>query len=68
MDYPLGRLYDESSLVTERVNNQIVTEAQLLQKAVHSMLSKPARTEFAKLTKELNVTTSLRAGLFAKEE
>lgn len=68
MNYPLGRLYDEAALVEERQNNRIVTESQLLVNAVHSMLSKPARKQFSKLTKQLNVITKPLKGLFDKEE
>jgi len=64
MSMPLGRLYDEASLVRERVNNQIITEAELTKTAIHSMLSKGSRTQFSKLVKEINVTTSPRKGLF----
>ncbi len=67
MVYPLGRLYDEAALVEERQNNKIITESQLLMYAVQSILSKPARKEFSKLTKQLNVTTSPHKGLFDKE-
>jgi len=68
MTMTLGRLYDEAALVKERVNNQIITEAQLLQTAVHSILAKEARTQFQKLLKQLNVTSNPRSGLFDKEE
>jgi hypothetical protein len=62
--YPLGMLYDESNLVRERANGRIVTEAQLLQMAVASILSKESRKEFAKTTKRLNVETKPHDGLF----
>ena len=67
MHYPLGRLADEAALVEERHNNLIITEAQLTRLGVHSLLSKPARGEFSKMTKQLNVQTSPRKGLFDKE-
>lgn len=57
--YPLGMLMDESNLVIERQNGAIVTEANLLQMAVHGVLSKSARDSFAKSLKKLNVETRL---------
>jgi len=68
MDYTLGRLNDEAALITERENNRIVTESQLIQTAVHSIMSKPARKQFSKLIKQLNVHTGPVEGLFDKEE
>lgn len=50
---------DESSLVIERVNNAIVTDANLLQSAVHGILSKKAREDFTKIMRSLNVETRL---------
>jgi len=55
-------------LITERQNNRIVTESQLLQTAVHSIMSKEARKQFSKLIKQLNVQTGPVEGLFDKEE
>jgi len=68
MSYPLGRLGDEAALVEERQNNKIITESQLIRLAVHSLLSKPARGEFSKMTKQLNVQVTPRKGLFGKEQ
>lgn len=48
MDYPLGRVYDESNMIVERENARIATEATLLQQAVASILSTKARGEFKK--------------------
>lgn len=62
--YPLGMLGDEAGLVQERQNNKIVTEAQLIQLATHSLLSKDARKAFSKTIKSINVTTSPHPGLF----
>lgn len=53
--YPLGFLWDEYCLVIERVHGRILTEANLLQHAIGSILSKKSRTEFSKLMKSLNV-------------
>jgi hypothetical protein len=50
-------VWDESNLVIERVNNATVTEANLLQHAIGSVLSKKSRTEFTKMIKSLNVET-----------
>lgn len=68
MQYPLGRLYDEASLVEERENGRIITDAQLIQTAVHSLMSKDARRQFSKMLKTLNVQVTPRSGLFDKEE
>lgn len=50
-------LFDESSIVIERVNGATVTEANLLQQAVHGILSKKAREEFSRSIRSLNVKT-----------
>lgn len=50
-------LNDESNLVVERLNGAIVTEANLLQHAVHGILSKKSRELHAKMLKEINVET-----------
>lgn len=55
--YPIGMLMDETNLVIERVNGATVTEANLLQQAVHGILSKKARDEFSKMIRSLNVET-----------
>lgn len=55
--YPLGMLADETSIVIERVNGATVTEASLLQNAVHGILSKKARDAFDKAIRSLNVET-----------
>lgn len=62
--YPLGQLYDEANLVIERENNRILTEANLLQLAVGSLLSDKARKAFTARQKELNMTVKPRRGLF----
>lgn len=55
--YPLGMLSDETALVIERVNGNIVTDANLLQLAIGSVLSKKARIEFSDAIGRLNVVT-----------
>lgn len=62
--YSLGQLYDETNLVIERENNRILTEANLLQLAVGSLLSDKARKAFTARQKELNMTVKPRRGLF----
>ena len=52
-------LWDESNLVIERLNGATVTEANLLQHAIGSILSKKSRTEFQKMIRNLNVETRL---------
>lgn len=42
-------------MVTERVNARIVTEANLLQQAISTMLSKKARASFTKQLESLTV-------------
>lgn len=68
MQYPLGRLYDEAALVEERTNGRIITESQLIQTAVHSIVSKEARKQFSKTLKQLNVQVNPHKKLFDKEE
>lgn len=68
MSYPLGRLNDEALLVEERHNGKIVTEAQILQTAIHSLMSKDARKQFSKLIKGLNVQVKPHKGLFSQGE
>lgn len=53
-DYPLGMLWVESQLVVERLNQQAVTQAVLLQLAVGSILSKKTGSEFKKTLKKLS--------------
>lgn len=50
-------VWDESNLVIERVNGATVTEANLLQQAVHGVLSKQSRGHFKKMVEALNVVT-----------
>lgn len=57
--YPLGMLWDESNLVIERVNGATVTEANLLQHAIGSILSKKSGTHFQKMIRDINVETRL---------
>lgn len=62
--YSLGRLYDENNLIIERVNGQIVTEAQLAQHGVGAILSTKARKAFAEMTKRLNMVAKPIRRLF----
>lgn len=57
-------LYDESNIVIERINGRIITEAQLVQMAAGSIMSKGTRKQFSKTVKELNVSTKPHEGLF----
>lgn len=52
-NYPLGYVWDESEIVTERMNNMVATEAVLTQLAISSVLSKKAHKEFDKALKKL---------------
>jgi len=62
--YPLGMVYDEANLVTERINTKIITEAELIKLAVLGILSKSARKQFSKLIKQINVVVKPISGLF----
>lgn len=55
MTYPLGWLADEAALITERVNGAMITEANLLQYAVHGVLSEKSRKVFNSLIAKLTV-------------
>lgn len=46
-------MWDESQLVTERMNNMVGTEAVLIQQAISSVLSSKAQKEFKKSLKRL---------------
>lgn len=48
-------VFDESAFIKERVNSHTITEAELSRLAVASLFSSKARTQFSKLTKQLNV-------------
>lgn len=50
-------LWDEHNIVIERLNSATITEANLLQHAVHGILSKKSREHFSKIIKSLNVET-----------
>ncbi len=62
--YPLGMLYDEADLVVERENGRIITEAQTLQLAMASVLSKKGASAFTARLKDLNVISRPIPGLF----
>lgn len=47
--YTIGRIYDESELVVERLNSRAATDAILLQSAVASVISKDAGKHFDSL-------------------
>lgn len=50
-------LWDEHNIVIERLNSITITEANLLQHAVHGILSKKSREHFGKMIKSMNVET-----------
>lgn len=62
--YPLGMLDDESSLIVERENGRIVTEAQTLQLGMAGILSPKAVKAFTERVKKLNVQVKPVDGLF----
>lgn len=64
--YTLGRLHDEAALIEERVNTRLITTNELLKLAIHSLLSKQARSELSKATKRLNMKTVPHRGQFEK--
>lgn len=49
----IGKIWDECQLIVERINNEKVTEAILIQSAVASLLSKEGGKQFSKLVKRL---------------
>lgn len=53
MSYPLGMIWDEVQLVTERLNGLEASRAVLTQLAVSSVISKEAGTEFRKAVDKL---------------
>lgn len=55
--YPLGMVWDESNMIKERQNALEITRATLLQKAVASILSSKAGTDFSKTIAGLNIET-----------
>lgn len=51
--YPIHRVWEEASIVTQRVNRVIATEALALQITVLSVMTKDGQKEFKKLIKRL---------------
>lgn len=64
MEYPLGRLSDESGFVLERENGRAIMDAQLIQLIVTGLLSPKARKQFTKQVNSLNVASKPIPGLF----
>ena len=62
--YTLGRLHDETILIEERGNGQLVSEAHVTRASVASIISKRGQKEFSKLTRRLNVAAKPLKGLF----
>lgn len=60
-------LADEALLVQERVNGLLITEAQLIQGAIASVLSKDGRKMFDKSVKRLNISARLIADDLEKD-
>lgn len=56
-EYPLAVLFDESSIVVERLNGMEVTRAILLQQAVSSLLSKEGSKSFKEVVEKLSPNT-----------
>lgn len=63
-------VWDESNLVVERVNNLIITQANLTQAAISSVLSKKGGGNYQRMVASLNVETKARdkAALDGDEE
>lgn len=51
--YPIGMVWEESTLVVERMNHEAASNMALLQLAAGSLLSKEAGKQFKKTLKEL---------------
>jgi len=52
--YPLRRVWEEASLVVERVNALQALQAKLVNKAVSAVLSKKASSDFDRTMKDLS--------------
>jgi hypothetical protein len=52
--YPIGMLWDESSLAVDRINGFHATQAVLTRMAVQAVLSKDGSKEFNKTVKRLS--------------
>lgn len=52
--YPIGRVIDESRIVTERVNGLVATQALLTKQAIDAVLSKKGHKVFTETLKRLN--------------
>lgn len=48
-DYPVHRVWEESSLVVGRINHRLATEALLIQMAVSSLFAESSGKEFKEL-------------------
>lgn len=55
--YPLGMVHDESILVTERKNREMVTQSNLMQATISAVLSKKGGEQYKRLVSRLNVHT-----------
>lgn len=51
--YPIGMVWDEATLVVERMNREAASNTALLQLAAGSLLSKEAGKQLKKTLKEL---------------
>lgn len=51
--YPIGLVWTEAEMVTNRINNDMATTALLNQMAVSSLFSKEGGEQFTKIIKEL---------------
>lgn len=51
--YPIGMVWDEATLVVERMNREAASNTALLQLAAGSLLSKDAGKQLKKTLKEL---------------
>jgi hypothetical protein len=52
--YPIGRVWDEASLVVERENRRLKTEAILIQAAAGSIISEQVGKQFDELVEGLD--------------
>ena len=59
--YPLGFMWDEAAIVTERENARMIAESSLMDAVISSQFSKKAGEEKRKLVSNFNLEAKLRS-------
>lgn len=62
--YPLGRLYDEASLITERRMSAAELNAVLVQGALGAVHTKKGPRAFKRILEQLQFSTSIKPDVF----